>query len=183
MFLVVIYDSKCLLMNDLSQPCYQFLYLLVLDFTVCRSFISLQGVKFHYMQRCPHLGISALLKVIFVLFMQAKTEAEVLLEKEGLSQDRVWVVHKRGFSLGTVVHDSPKKTVLSTHVSFFRVQVITHCNVIISVGGICGKQFTLQDTIMYYYVSILIIIIIESMSSFWEVILQQITEQLSRDGQ
>ena len=59
-----------------------------------------------------------------LFFPQAKTEAEVMLEKEGLSQERVWVVHKGGFCLGTVVHDSPKKsTTLSTHVSFFKVQV------------------------------------------------------------
>ena len=56
--------------------------------------------------------------------MQAKSEAEVLLDKQGLTQERVWVVHKGGFCLGTVVQDSPKRsTALSTHVSFFRVQV------------------------------------------------------------
>jgi hypothetical protein len=58
------------------------------------------------------------------MFTQAKTEAQVLLEREGLAQDRVWVVHKGGFCLGMVVRDSPKRaSALSTHVSLFKVQV------------------------------------------------------------
>ncbi len=54
---------------------------------------------------------------------QARTEAEVRMEREGLNKESVWVVHKAGFTQGTVVQDSPKKTSLATHVSFFRVQV------------------------------------------------------------
>lgn len=67
----------------------------------------------------------------FNLFLlQAKTEAEVLSEKEGLYQERVWLVHKGGFCLGTVMKDSPKKsTALSTHTSFFKVQVGSECRV------------------------------------------------------
>ena len=60
----------------------------------------------------------------FLSPLQAKTEAEVLSEQEGLHQDRVWVVHKGGFCLGTVVQDTPKNpNALSTHVRFFKVQV------------------------------------------------------------
>ena len=55
--------------------------------------------------------------------LQAKTEDEVKMEREGLSKENVWVVHKAGFTQGTVVQDTPKKSSLSTHVSFFRVQV------------------------------------------------------------
>ena len=47
---------------------------------------------------------------------------EVLSEKDSLSKERVWVVHRGGFSLGTIVHDSPRRTNLLTHVSLVRYQ-------------------------------------------------------------
>lgn len=77
--------------------------------------------------------------------IQAKTEVQVRLEKEGLEQERVWVVHKRGFCLGIIMHESPKKsTALSTHVSFSRIQVsgnmlMGHCIMeILQAGHFCG---------------------------------------------
>ena len=55
---------------------------------------------------------------------KAKSIEEVLSEKDNLEQERVWVVHKDGFSLGTVVRDSPKQsTTMSIHYSLVVNQV------------------------------------------------------------
>ncbi len=53
-----------------------------------------------------------------VFSQQAKTEEEVLSEREGLEKDKVWVVHSRGFTLGTV-HQSP-----THHSNLTRLQVL-----------------------------------------------------------
>ena len=50
--------------------------------------------------------------------------AQVDLEKDMMQQDKVWVVHRRGFSLGIVDKDfSPQKSSLSSHVSIIRSHV------------------------------------------------------------
>ena len=54
---------------------------------------------------------------------QAKTEEEVLSERQGLQQELVWIVHKSGFTLGTLVQDSPKRNAISNHATFIRQQV------------------------------------------------------------
>ena len=58
------------------------------------------------------------------LYFQAKSVAQVDLEKDMMQQDKVWVVHRRGFSLGIVdKHFSPQKSSLSSHVSIIRSHV------------------------------------------------------------
>ena len=54
---------------------------------------------------------------------QAKSVKEVLLEQEGL--EKVWVVHNQGFTLGTVIHDTPMRSNLSAHITLVRYQVST----------------------------------------------------------
>ena len=54
---------------------------------------------------------------------QAKSVEEVLLEQQGL--EKVWVVHNQGFTLGTVIHDTPKRSNLSAHITLVRYQVST----------------------------------------------------------
>ena len=57
--------------------------------------------------------------------MQAKTEAEVILEREGLEQEKIWVIHKSGFTLGTLIDDSPKRSSQYTSYSLVKSQVRT----------------------------------------------------------
>ena len=45
------------------------------------------------------------------------------MEQQGL--EKVWVVHNQGFTLGTVVHDTPKRSNLSAHITLVRYQVST----------------------------------------------------------
>ena len=87
------------------------------------SWEVMSWVKFSFVALGDHLECLHCGYLLSPSLSQAKTEAEVLLEREGLSQERVWVVHKGGFCLGTIVQDSPKKSTLATHTSFFRVQV------------------------------------------------------------
>ena len=46
----------------------------------------------------------------------------MLSDKEGLEHERVWVVHRGGFSLGTVQPEA-QPTNLSSHFSIVRYQV------------------------------------------------------------
>ena len=55
--------------------------------------------------------------------MQAKTEAEVISEREGLEQEKIWLIHKNGFTLGTLISDSPKRASQYNHYSMMRSQV------------------------------------------------------------
>ena len=55
---------------------------------------------------------------------QARSEEEVLSDKQGLEQERVWVVHRAGFSLGTVqAEDTSAPSNFSSHFSIIRYQV------------------------------------------------------------
>ena len=56
---------------------------------------------------------------------QAKTEAEVISEREGLELEKIWLIHKNGFTLGNLVSDSPKRTSQYNHYSMVRSQVST----------------------------------------------------------
>ena len=47
----------------------------------------------------------------------------MILEREGLEQEKVWLIHKSGFTLGSVVSDSPKRTAQYNHYSMVRSQV------------------------------------------------------------
>ena len=54
---------------------------------------------------------------------QAKSVEEVLSDKQGLERERVWVVHRGGFSLGTVQPEAAVSSTFSTHFSIVRYQV------------------------------------------------------------
>ena len=45
------------------------------------------------------------------------------MEREGLEQEKIWLIHKNGFTLGTVISDSPKRTSQYNHYSMVRSQV------------------------------------------------------------
>ena len=55
--------------------------------------------------------------------IQAKSVEEVLSDKQGLERERVWVVHRGGFSLGTVQPEAAVSSAFSTHFSIVRYQV------------------------------------------------------------
>ncbi len=58
-----------------------------------------------------------------MLSIQAKTESQVDAEKEMLKQEKVWVVHRHGFSLG-VIDTAPKSSSsLSSHINIIRSHV------------------------------------------------------------
>ena len=59
--------------------------------------------------------------------LQAKSEARVDTEKSLMQQQKLWVVHKDGFSLASTVQEegSPQRSLLSSHVSFIRSQVLS----------------------------------------------------------
>ena len=56
---------------------------------------------------------------------QAKSEDQVHSDKSMVEQDRVWVIHKKGFSLGIIdKNTSPQKgNPLTTHISLLRSHV------------------------------------------------------------
>ena len=45
------------------------------------------------------------------------------MEQQGL--EKVWVVHNHGFTVGTVINDTPKRSNLSAHITLVRYQVST----------------------------------------------------------
>ena len=58
----------------------------------------------------------------------------MILEREGLEQEKVWLIHKNGFTLGSVVSDSPKRTAQYNHYSMVRSQV-SHVHVLYEPVG------------------------------------------------
>ena len=58
-----------------------------------------------------------------VSYLQAKSESQVESEKKAFSEDMVWVVHRDGFSLASVVKDSQPKDALHLTINFIRSQV------------------------------------------------------------
>ena len=66
--------------------------------------------------------------------MQAKSVEEVLSDKRGLEHERVWVVHKAGFSLGTVQPETSLTSNFPSHFNIIRYQVRPVC-VCGCVGG------------------------------------------------
>ena len=49
----------------------------------------------------------------------------MISEREGLELEKIWVIHKSGFTLGTLVDDSPKKNTQYTSYSLVKSQVCT----------------------------------------------------------
>eukprot|EP00731_Ephydatia_muelleri_P023185 Em0015g768a len=73
-------------------------------------------------------------KATYARKFKAKSAEEVLYEKDSLEQERVWVVHKDGFSLGTLVRDSPKQSSISAHYSLVVYQGKDSCRVRLEHG-------------------------------------------------
>ena len=55
---------------------------------------------------------------------QAKSEDQVHSDKSMIEQNRVWIIHKKGFSLGIIDKNaSPQKGALPSHISLIRSHV------------------------------------------------------------